>query len=104
MNDPIEESVKSLLSFLDKKDTINNSTYIKSHDVLTSVLDMTYKHCMDEMKINEKTMNFIMNTICLSYLASISMTAATDEKEKEYIIETISCFASPKVLRECIKA
>ena len=104
MNDPIEESVKSLLSFLDKKDKINNSTYIKSHDVLTSVLDMTYKHCVDKMKINEKEMNFIVNTILLSYLATVSMTAATDEKEKEHIIETISCFASPEDLRACIKA
>lgn len=101
MNDPIEESVKSLLSFLDKKDKINNSTYIKSHDVLTSVLDVTYKHCVDKMKVDEKIMNFIANTICLSYLATISMDAAIDENEKQYIVDTISCFASYK---DCIKA
>lgn len=96
MNDPIEESVKSLLSFLDKKDKINNSTYIKSHDVLTSVLDMTYKHCVDKMKIDEKIMNFIANTICLSYLATISMTVAIDENEKQYVIDEISSFATYK--------
>lgn len=104
MNDPIEESVKSLLSFLDKKDKINNSTFIKTHEILVDVLDKTYHVCVDKMKIDEKTMNFIMNTIMLSYVSTVSMTAAVDEKEKEYIIETISCFASPKVLRECIKA
>ena len=101
MNDPIEESVKSLLSFLGKKDKINNSTYIKSHDVLTSVIDMTYNHCVNKMKIDKKIMNFNANPVCLSYLASISMTAAIDENEKQYVIDTISCFASYK---DCIKA
>lgn len=93
MTDPIEESVKSLLSFLDKKDTSLHSTHCMDNDILGNVCELMWKR-KDIFGVSKEVMHWILNSISLSYVASIAMNAAENEEEKLWVKDTISCFAS----------